>query len=769
MKNYIYKIFLIFFLIIEVNASDIDRENFIKRLYTNIFKRDADVSGLAHWKGELKNGKSAVFVARNFFLSSEMKNQNLNNNEYLNVSYKTFFDRNPDTEGKNYWLEQMSENGMMRRRVFYGFCYSKEFESVCNEYGIVHFLAEDKLKAFIERFYNYIFKRDAGESEIEYWSNRLNSGEKTPENIVKFFFFSDEFKAQNVNNTEFVKRAYRAIMGREAKNEGLDFWVGELNGGKTREFVIDEFLKSEEFENIKDSFLEPSKDAIYVATNGSDSNDGSKEKPFKTIQKAVNLAKPGDIVYIRGGTYKGRIYIHNSGSSGKYITLRNYPGESPVITRDDNDFNYQTILISGSSYIKIIGLHIIKTRSTGVRVQGPAEYIEFKNNEISFQNADVESSKRIGRAVVFAGYKESPLRHILIENNNIHHNHTGRKGVESEGLTVYGKVEYFEIRNNKVHDNDFIGINVIGKETGTYAHYGTPRYGIISGNELYGNGRLNKYSSASYIDGAQDVIVENNYIHENFGPGIAVNQEVKESWVKHVILRNNVIYRNYYNSFGSDANYGGMIEDSIFVHNTLNDTKVYDPSSVKQENLFYLGKGERNVIKNNLFYKNGGFAVMLEVAGRNNAAPWEIDYNGFFPTVSSQNMIIRNNTLYKSIESYQAAGSPHAFSSSDPMITSDFHLKSGSPCIDRGGALTVTSNSGSGNVVKVDDARYFTGRWGLKSGENIMIGSQKAVVLSSDYQNNTITIDRSLNWQKGEGVTYEYSGSAPDIGAYEYR
>ena len=768
MKNFIYKIFLIFFLVLQVNASDSDIENFVKRLYTNIFEREADSSGLGYWKGELKSGKSAVFVAKHFFLSSEMKNLNLSDDEYLNRSYKTFFDRDPDTGGKVYWKKQMNDNGMLKTQVFYGFCNSQEFKSVCQKYGITHITAEDKLKAFVERFYNYIFIRDGGESEIDYWYEGLNSGNKTAENIVKFFFFSDEFKAQNINNSEFVKRAYRTIMGREAENDGLDFWVGKLNGGKTREYVLDEFLKSDEFKNIKESFLEPSGDAIYVAVNGSDSNDGSKQRPYKTIQKAANLAKPGDTVYIRGGTYKGRIYIHNSGSKGKYITIRNYPGETPVITRDDNDFNYQTILLSGSSYIKIIGLHIVKTRSTGVRVQGPAEYIEFKDNEVSYQNADVESSKRIGRAVVFAGYKEAPLSHILIEGNKIHHNHTGRKGVESEGLTVYGKVEYFQIINNKVHHNDFIGINVIGKETGSYAHYGTPRYGIISSNEIYGNGMLNKYSSASYIDGAQDVIVENNYIHDNYGPGVAVNQEVKESWVKHVILRNNVIYKNYYNAFGSDANYGGMIEDSVFVHNTLNNTRVYDPSSVKQENLFYLGKGERNVIKNNLFYKDGGFAIMLEVAGRNNAALWEMDYNGFFPTVSQQNMIIRNNTIYKSIESYQAAGSAHAFSSADPMITSDFHLKNGSPCIDRGGFLTFTTNSGSGKVVNVNDARYFTGRWGIQKGEDIVIGTKKAVVVSSDYQNNTITIDRDLIWSKGEGVSYDYKGNAPDIGAYEY-
>jgi len=45
---------------------------------------------------------------------------------------------------------------------------------------------------------------------------------------------------------------------------------------------------------------------IFMATNGNDSTgDGSINKPFKTLMKCQEKANSGDVVNIRGGTYKG--------------------------------------------------------------------------------------------------------------------------------------------------------------------------------------------------------------------------------------------------------------------------------------------------------------------------------------------------------------------------------------------------------------------------------------------------------------------------------
>ncbi|MBA2813092.1 right-handed parallel beta-helix repeat-containing protein [Streptomyces sp. KM273126] len=72
---------------------------------------------------------------------------------------------------------------------------------------------------------------------------------------------------------------------------------------------------------------------LYVATTGSDSNSGTPSAPLRSIQRAVDLAQPGDTILIRGGTYAPttNIQLLKSGSASEPITMSNYNGERVVI------------------------------------------------------------------------------------------------------------------------------------------------------------------------------------------------------------------------------------------------------------------------------------------------------------------------------------------------------------------------------------------------------------------------------------------------------
>jgi hypothetical protein len=54
---------------------------------------------------------------------------------------------------------------------------------------------------------------------------------------------------------------------------------------------------------------------LYVATTGSDSNPGSQAKPFKTIQRAANMAKPSTTVHVAAGTYHENVITKVHGTS----------------------------------------------------------------------------------------------------------------------------------------------------------------------------------------------------------------------------------------------------------------------------------------------------------------------------------------------------------------------------------------------------------------------------------------------------------------------
>ncbi|CAN5509519.1 hypothetical protein BH10PLA1_BH10PLA1_10300 [soil metagenome] len=72
--------------------------------------------------------------------------------------------------------------------------------------------------------------------------------------------------------------------------------------------------------------------AIFVdATKGNDAAAGSLSAPFKTITFAITKLKPGDTLYLRGGTYYEQLDWVAKGLPGKPITVRAYPRELAII------------------------------------------------------------------------------------------------------------------------------------------------------------------------------------------------------------------------------------------------------------------------------------------------------------------------------------------------------------------------------------------------------------------------------------------------------
>jgi hypothetical protein len=71
---------------------------------------------------------------------------------------------------------------------------------------------------------------------------------------------------------------------------------------------------------------------LFVDTaRGDDREDGSQAKPWKTVQYAVGRLRPGDTLYLRGGTYYGKVRLTRSGTAEAPIVVASYPGELAVI------------------------------------------------------------------------------------------------------------------------------------------------------------------------------------------------------------------------------------------------------------------------------------------------------------------------------------------------------------------------------------------------------------------------------------------------------
>lgn len=74
-------------------------------------------------------------------------------------------------------------------------------------------------------------------------------------------------------------------------------------------------------------------DTLTVATDGDDAAPGTVAAPLRTLQHAVDLAEPGTVIQIRGGTYapETNLQINTDGESGAPITMTAYDGEHVVI------------------------------------------------------------------------------------------------------------------------------------------------------------------------------------------------------------------------------------------------------------------------------------------------------------------------------------------------------------------------------------------------------------------------------------------------------
>ena len=105
--------------------------------------------------------------------------------------------------------------------------------------------------------------------------------------------------------------------------------------------------------------------ATYVvdqaAPAAADANPGAEQSPFKTVQRAVNEAKPGDTILVMAGKYDERVRVKTSGTEGQPITLRAVPRRSAIL----NGFDLQ------ASYIRIEGFEITAEKpATAVQLGG---------------------------------------------------------------------------------------------------------------------------------------------------------------------------------------------------------------------------------------------------------------------------------------------------------------------------------------------------------------------------------------------------------------
>lgn len=190
-----------------------------------------------------------------------------------------------------------------------------------------------------------------------------------------------------------------------------------------------------------------------------------RETPLKTIQRGVDLAEPGDLVFVQAGTYREHVRIRRSGAPGNPITIAGtQPGTSRII---------------GS--IGGIGVRYVTVRNLNI-----------SNSEIP----DIPQELWPLEVVDPKGIYFYLSHNIRILNNCVHHCRGGGMAInQSDNIWITGNLVY---ANAALVPTDNSGISVY--QPFLLRNQTTPRFTIVVNNNIcYSNS--NGYFNRPITDG----------------------------------------------------------------------------------------------------------------------------------------------------------------------------------------------------------------------------------------------------------------------------
>ena len=294
----------------------------------------------------------------------------------------------------------------------------------------------------------------------------------------------------------------------------------------------------------------------FVDSNGSDSNVGGKQSPWRTLQFAADKVEAGDTVIVRAGEYRGFSMHNKSGTATKRIIFKAQPG---AIINQAGRLG-DGINLEYSSFITIDGFQLVgngipfdyRTRPNGtragIRVVGDGRSdtgrfstgVHILNNQIDL----------FGVWGIFTGFSGG----LVIDNNQT------MRSRQQHGIYVSNSADGPVIRNNLVCGNAASGIQLNADyATGNKALTrvdGLITQAVIEDNIIYDNGKGFEFTDSSIanaraggaainLDGVQNSVIKNNLLYRNYGSGLAIfGQDGKEPSRYNVFANNTIVMAN---------------------------------------------------------------------------------------------------------------------------------------------------------------------------------------------------------------------------------
>lgn len=171
-----------------------------------------------------------------------------------------------------------------------------------------------------------ILKNDKFELKYENGVQTLQNGKSFVETVVNAFLVNNNAVYVNINS--------------------LSEWLNIATYDKDGLFIadrkdrLDNILKKidlvrTDFANFEESASEQNVYYVSQENNANDNNPGTSDMPFLTLSKAAYIAKAGDTVIIRSGTYRETLLPENSGKPAAPIVFKAEDGADVTISALD--------------------------------------------------------------------------------------------------------------------------------------------------------------------------------------------------------------------------------------------------------------------------------------------------------------------------------------------------------------------------------------------------------------------------------------------------
>jgi hypothetical protein len=467
----------------------------------------------------------------------------------------------------------------------------------------------------------------------------------------------------------------------------------------------------------------------YVATNGDDANDGSLSAPFRTINHALSVAMPGDEVQLRGGTYIEKVVFPRSGTKGNFITLKEFPGETAIISGSGLTVSGTEGLLTIDSlqYIAVDGLDICHFESSsghpiGVLVTNGGGFIEIRNNH--FYSIDYEGAAGTGgsNAILMDGNTADELNEVVISGNTIHDCKTGL----AENVAVSGHLNVYTISGNTIYNCENTAISAKGAYAG--GSFVQPFKAYINTNVIYNVSQANgaiggNGATAILLNGTDYAAVDRNRIYDA-DRGIGITSETAGFPGKNSFVNNNFIYNCWRSGIYLGAEPGSSSAgntNSYIYNNTLFFNNRITGSGGEIEGEISIRDNSSGVtVRNSIIYTrpSGVFIRKYDNTGSGTLFTHNLYYAGGTPQWVWNGAVNTSLTTWKTL-----VGGLEGLSTSgvDPLLvnssatTPDLHIQPGSPARNTGtnpsslytGLYDIDSqNRGISNIDKGADEVY---------------------------------------------------------------